>query len=171
MRPLWLLLAAAASFSPAASPALGQEALHNTLSGVSPRGAEGDLVARLEHCARIAEAGRRLSCYDALALDRTPPAFDGRLGSRTEPFTVDRPTLLRFENDDVIMVVYLLDEKGEVFQNLHRGGRGLGEYEIRRLGTYSLQVNASGSWRVWLTPLEDEADLEGVTETGEEEEN
>ncbi|WP_018634193.1 hypothetical protein [Neomegalonema perideroedes] len=137
------------------SPAAAQEALHDTLSGIAPRGAEGALVARLEHCARISEAGRRLACFDALALDRVEPAFEGRLGSRTESFEVTAPMLLRFESDDVIMVVYLLDEAGEVFQNLHRAGRGLGEYEIRRPGTYSLQVNASGSWRAWLTPLAD----------------
>ncbi len=158
-----LLIGAASLFSSAAA----QEALRGALSGVSPRGAEGDLVARLEHCAANPEPGRRLACYDALALNRVEPAFEGRLGSRTESFEVAVPTLLRFESDDVILVVYLLDEEGEVFQNLHRGGRGLGEYEIRRLGTYSLQVNASGSWRVWLTPLaEEERETEQEGEAG-----
>lgn len=169
MKPLpkACLFGAAAWLIPAAAALAQEETLNETLSGVAPRGAEGDLIARLEHCARIAQAGPRLSCYDSLALDRTPPAFEGRLGSRTEPFEVSVPTLLRFESDDVIMVVYLLDETGAVFQNLHRAGRGLGEYEIRRLGTYSLQVNASGSWRAWLTPLETH-DAEALQEPEEE---
>lgn len=144
----------------AVSTAQSEEALHQTLSGVTPLGAEGELMLRLEHCAGIAAATRRLACYDDLALKRVAPSFEGRLGARTESFEVATPTLLRFESDDVIMVVYLLDEKGEVFQNLHRGGRGLGEYEIRRLGSYSLQVNASGSWRIWLTPLAEDPPLE-----------
>lgn len=70
----------------------------------------------------------------------------------TEAFEITRPTELRYQSDGVIFVLYLRDAKGEVLQNLHIGGGGDASYLIEKPGTYSLQINGSESWRVWLDP-------------------
>ncbi len=46
--------------------------------------------------------------------------------------------------------MYLRDGDGKVAQNivLHGGGEDI--YLIEKPGTYSLQVNGSETWRIWL---------------------
>lgn len=100
-------------------------------------------------CREVPEPEARLACYDAL----TVPAdleVTGKGSAVTDPFRITEPRLLRFESDDAIMVVYLLDEAGAVVQNLHRGGAGAGEHLIEEPGQYSVQVNATGGWSLRL---------------------
>ena len=51
-------------------------------------------------------------------------------------------------SSDAVMVVYLLNERDEVVQNLHRGGKGEGSYLIEMPGRYHVQVNATGHWKI-----------------------
>ncbi|WP_020180211.1 hypothetical protein [Methylopila sp. M107] len=94
----------------------------------------------------------RLACYDRLAAKVVPPRFSGRLTVETEQFEIDRPTVLRFQSDGPIFVMYLRDAQNHVVQNLHIGGGGEDVYLIDKPGTYSLHINGAETWRVWLEP-------------------
>ena len=69
-------------------------------------------------------------------------------------FTLDVPTRLRYRSQGVIFVLYVLNERGEVLQNLHLGGAGDGDYLIAEPGRYSLQIDGSARWQIWLEALE-----------------
>ena len=107
-----------------------------------------DLAAGLAACRAEVVTRQRLACYDALSAPQASFAASGVGSGTTERFEVAAPSLLRFESLDAIMVAYLLGDGGEVVQNLHHGGAGEGSYLIERPGTYSVQVNASGGWRI-----------------------
>lgn len=109
-------------------------------------------LGEIKACARIETDDERLACFDRAAAKLSAPRFEGRLGMITEPFEISAPTVLRYQSDGVIFVLYLRDSKGEVLQNLHIGGGGEASYLIEKPGTYSLQINGSESWRVWLDP-------------------
>lgn len=106
----------------------------------------------VRNCTGIKDDAKRLECFDAAAKKLTAPRFEGRLGLSTEPFEVPAQTRLRYQSDGVIFVLYLKDAKGEVLQNLHIGGGGEDSYLIESAGTYSLQINGSEGWRVWIEP-------------------
>ncbi|SNB81008.1 hypothetical protein SAMN06265338_11442 [Rhodoblastus acidophilus] len=110
------------------------------------------LAETLLACHAVASAGERLACYDALARAAAPPRFVGHHNAVTELFTLDRPHRLRFRSDGVIFVLYLMDAKGEVIQNLHIGGAGEDEYLIEKPGVYQLRINGAEGWRIWLDP-------------------
>ncbi len=112
-----------------------------------------DVMADLQSCRAEPEPAKRLACYDNLARRNSPPRFSGKLGMRTEPFEINRPYLLRFRSDGVIFVLYVLDAKGDVVQNLHIGGGGEDSYLIEKPGIYSLQIDGSAEWRIWLDPV------------------
>lgn len=103
-------------------------------------------------CAGVKDNAKRLMCFDKATQKLSAPRFEGRLGLSTEPFEVKGRTRLRYQSDGVIFVLYLKDARGEVLQNLHIGGGGEDSYLIETAGTYSLQINGSESWRVWLEP-------------------
>lgn len=111
-----------------------------------------DGLAEVRNCADIKNNTKRLECFDAAAKKLTAPRFEGRLGYSTETFEVPAKTRLRYQSDGVIFVLYLKDAKGEVLQNLHIGGGGEDSYLIEMAGTYSLQINGSEGWRVWIEP-------------------
>lgn len=104
-------------------------------------------------CRAQTDAGLRLACYDALPLaGATAASFTGKGGGMTDAFRIDAPQMLTFESDDVVLVAYLLDDTGAVVQNLHRAGAGAGQFLIESPGTYRVQVNATGNWRVSVGP-------------------
>lgn len=109
-----------------------------------------DLASDLLACRKLGEGPARLACYDGLQVRVAFSEFSGA-GSRViAPFDLPNPARLVFESMDAIMVVYLLDETGQVIQNLHQAGAGSGAYMIDRPGRYGIQVNASGGWRLRL---------------------
>ncbi|PPQ34781.1 hypothetical protein CH337_20630 [Rhodoblastus acidophilus] len=110
------------------------------------------LTTTLLACRAIAQASERLACYDALAREQAPPRFQGHHNAVTELFTLDRPHRLRFRSEGVIFVLYLMNARGEVIQNLHIGGAGEDEYLIDRPGVYQLRINGAEGWRIWLDP-------------------
>lgn len=120
-----------------------------------------NVMVDLQNCRSEAKAGKRLACYDDLARRNSPPRYAGKLGMRTEPFEINRPYLLRFRSEGVIFVLYVLDAKGDVVQNLHIGGGGEDSYLIEKPGTYSLQIDGSAEWRIWLDPATDD-EKEGI---------
>ncbi|MFT3791104.1 MAG: hypothetical protein QM741_08500 [Rudaea sp.] len=103
-------------------------------------------------CHEIKDASKRLNCYDALQDKFEPPFFEGGLTTTTPRFTINGPTLLRYQSDSVIFVMYLKDAHDKVLQNLHIGGGGEATYLIPKAGRYQLEVNGSDSWRVWIDP-------------------
>jgi hypothetical protein len=109
-----------------------------------------DPLADLQACRTVAADAERLACFDREAARLAPPRFAGRHGRITEPFTIERPTSLRFQSDVAIFVMYLKDLEDRVLQNLHLGGSGEDTHLIERPGTYRLEINASESWRIWL---------------------
>lgn len=137
----WMLSAAAAAQPGAAADSV-----------VLTQRQQTDLATALQTCRLQTDERRRLACFDDLARRNAPPRFAGKLGMRSEPFRLDRPHVLRFRSEGVIFVLYLLDEKGDVVQNLHIGGTGEDSYLIERAGTYSLQIDGSAEWRIWLDP-------------------
>lgn len=107
------------------------------------------LAAELQFCREIYSNEDRLACYDGL----TSPvelSIDGKGSAVTQLFEVTEPRVLRFQSSDAIMVVYLLNQDGEVVQNLHRGGAGEGQHVISYPGHYRVQVNATGGWSLRL---------------------
>lgn len=110
------------------------------------------LVSELQNCRSIETERERLQCYDDVAKRNVPPTFEGKLGFKTKPFHIDRAHLLRFRSQGVIFVLYLFDEQGNVLQNLHVGGGGEDSYLIESAGTYSLQIDGSARWQIWLEP-------------------
>lgn len=106
--------------------------------------------ADLPACRALPDDGARLACYDALPLPAAM-AFSGNGSGMAGPFTITAPRMLGFASDDAILVAYLLDDAtGAVVQNLHHGGAGAGRFLIEAPGTYRVQVNASGGWRIEL---------------------
>lgn len=116
-----------------------------------PRG----LVAELQNCLSIVTDGKRLGCYDDVARRNAPPTYQGKLGFRTRPFSINSPHVLRFRSEGVIFVLYVFDENGEVIQNLHIGGGGEDSYLIEKPGIYSLQIDGSARWQIWIEPVRD----------------
>ena len=104
----------------------------------------------LAECRRAASDPARLACYDALPLpdEHDRIVFTGS-GSKSLPaFHAEAQALLRFHSDDAVFVAYLLDRHGAVVQNLHHGGSGAGQHLVEAAGSYRLQINAIGGWRV-----------------------
>jgi hypothetical protein len=119
---------------------------------LQPAMAARDNLEAIRGCIKIAAADERLKCFDSEIRKLTKPTFEGRLDVVTEPFTIEVPTLLRFQSDGVIFVLYVKTIKDEVVQNLHIGGGGESTYLIEKPGTYFLQVNGAEGWRIWLEP-------------------
>lgn len=111
-----------------------------------------DMIGALQTCREELQQEERLACYDALARQNAPPRFSGKLSYKTKPFLLERAHLLRFRSQGVIFVLYLLDEQGNVLQNLHLGGGGEDSHLIEKPGTYSLQIDGSARWQIWLDP-------------------
>lgn len=121
-----------------------------------------EIVAALQSCRAIKDNKTRLGCFDDVARKNAPPKFSGKLGYKTDPFQINRPHVLRYRSKGVIFVLYLLDEKGEVIQNLHIGGGGEDTYLIEQTGTYSLQIDGSAGWKIWLDPVEPDQKPKGI---------
>lgn len=107
----------------------------------------------LRRCLTVVEDAARLVCYDRAVHSLIEPRFKGRLSAVTEPFEVSGPTRMRFQSDGAIFVMYLRAADGAVVQNLHLGGGGEDSYIIQQAGRYSLHINGSEGWRIWLEPL------------------
>jgi hypothetical protein len=117
-----------------------------------PASADRDSLAGIRGCMDEQADDARLKCFDKEIRKLVKPTFEGRLDVVTEPFTIDGPTILRFQSDGVIFVLYLKTIRDEVVQNLHIGGGGESTYLIEKPGTYFLQVNGAEGWRIWLEP-------------------
>lgn len=117
-----------------------------------PAGAEG-LKQAMETCRTLTQAAERLACYDRLPAVVPSAVFTGFGNGVTAPFGIAAAQVLRIESADIIMVGYLLREDGSVALNLHKGGQGVLETLIAEPGRYSLQINASGAWKAWLSPV------------------
>ncbi|MEQ8824427.1 MAG: hypothetical protein RIC14_08640 [Filomicrobium sp.] len=120
--------------------------------------AERDIVAALQTCRKVTEADRRLSCFDEVAKRNAPPLYSGKLGVKTKPFKLAGPHVLRYRSEGVIFVLYLLDEAGDVVQNLHIGGGGEDTFLIEKAGVYSLQIDGSARWKIWIDPVQTSAE-------------
>lgn len=134
------LIAAAVLLLSTTATALGQ--------AVEIEGLRRDFQA----CHAIADAKMRLPCYDAMVTKIEKPTFEGKLSEELPFFKVDHATMLRYQSDGPIFVMYLKDEKGAIVQNLHIGGGGESTFLITKPGTYNLQVSGTDTWRVWVEP-------------------
>lgn len=112
----------------------------------------GELQAALQACHAIAAPESRLACYDGLVAIEPLAHFAGKGSAVTAAFVLTGAARLNFASQDVVMVIYLLDDTGAVVQNLHRAGAGEGSFLIRKPGTYSIQVNATGTWQIDVVP-------------------
>lgn len=124
---------------------------------------ERSLIRALEICRKTSSEDERLSCYDALAKKNAPPDYSGKHSFKTPTFILSRPHRLRYQSEGVIFVLYLLDDKGNVLQNLHIGGGGEDSFVIKNPGTYALHINGSKTWRIWIEPVH-ETNIETTTE-------
>ena len=128
---------------------------------VAAVGTHIDVVSALQSCRKIANPAARLACFDASARRFAPPTLQGKLGHVSDVFSLAGPHVLRYRSHGVIFVLYLRDGKGNVLQNLHLGGRGEAEYLIERAGEYSLKIDGSAAWEIWLEPAAG-ADITGI---------
>jgi len=120
----------------------------------SPAGA-GEARNGARGCLAVQPDDARLACYDREVRNLVAPNFSGRLSKTTDSFLIKEPTVLRYQSDGAILVLYLKASDNTVVQNLHIGGGGEDTYLIDRPGTYSLDVSGSESWRIWLEPQSD----------------
>jgi len=109
-----------------------------------------DIPNELQGCRKMSDRDQRLACFDGLAVRHSPPRFAGRHGATTDVFTITAPQQLRYQSDGAIFVMYLRDADGGVVQNIVLHGGGEDRYRIAKPGSYSLQVNGSETWRIWL---------------------
>lgn len=117
-----------------------------------PVAAGTDVVSALQLCRKMSDPEARLACFDASARRFAPPTLKGKLGHVSEVFSLGGPHILRYRSHGVIFVLYLRDGEGNVLQNLHLGGRGEAEYRIEQPGKYSLKIDGSAAWEIWLEP-------------------
>lgn len=108
------------------------------------------LRTAIQDCRQREDDDARLRCYDRLHLLLEPPTYQGSLSQTTPTFVVETPTIIRYQSDGAIFVMYLQDAEGAIVQNLHLGGGGESRHEINAPGTYRLQVNGSETWRIWI---------------------
>lgn len=115
------------------------------------------LLNALDDCRKIIQENSRLACYDTLDIvalqEQAAPRFQGKRTEKTEIFTVNTPTRMRYKSDGAIFVLALHRENGDVVQNLHIGGSGEDSYLIEQPGQYFLRVNGSTTWKIWLEEL------------------
>lgn len=136
-------------------PVVGMVSLGLVLSsaaGAGDAGVDGSVRQAFAKCRVVEDDRERVRCYDKLSTMLAPPRFQGRLTAQTDLFEIGEPTVLRYESDGPIFVMYLKDAGGGTVQNLHIGGGGVATFLIETPGTYSLQVSGSESWRIWLDP-------------------
>ncbi|MEM6606719.1 MAG: hypothetical protein AAF671_13225 [Pseudomonadota bacterium] len=158
LRACFFTLLVAAGFS--SGSACGADLVSDDIRE-APRSPIAALRNALQDCRALPDA-KRLACFDQLAQANAPPDYSGKLGFRTELFTVAEPTRLRFRSQGVIFVLYVLTESNEVLQNLHLGGGGEGDYVIKNPGRYKLQIDGSARWQIWLEPAEELASSTGT---------
>lgn len=120
--------------------------------GLAAPASARDQLDRTQACLVVIDNADRLACFDREVRKLVPPRYSGRLSVVTERFRIDSPTMLRFQSDGAIFVLYLKTGVDEMVQNLHIGGGGESTYLIEAPGVYFLQVNGSESWRIWLEP-------------------
>lgn len=116
--------------------------------------AEGpDRMAQaLMACRSIAEPADRLDCFDAIVVPSSDLSrqFDG-FGTGSVPLLyAEAGTVVEYESGDAILLIDLLDARGEVLRNLHRAGSGTGRHVIERSDFYGMEVTATGNWRIVL---------------------
>ena len=119
------------------------------------RAAGTDVVSALQLCRKIEDPEARLACFDNSARRFAPPTLQGKLGHVSDVFSLTEPHVLRYRSHGVIFVLYLRDGEGNVLQNLHLGGRGEAEYLIEWPGEYSLKIDGSAAWEIWLEPIKE----------------
>lgn len=110
--------------------------------------ASDDLDADIGRCRTVADPVSRLACYDALADGLGAITFSGAGSYVTPAFQAHKGNRLFFENMDAVLVIYLLDADGAVVQNLHKGGAGSGSFVFETDGTFSIQIDATGRWKL-----------------------
>lgn len=103
-------------------------------------------------CARLAEPMPRLACYDKVMEQHFSAAFTGYKNQRTPLFEVLEPACLRFRNEDVMLVVYLREEGGQLLHSETQAAPGESYLAVPAAGRYYLEIHASGGWKVWLEP-------------------
>lgn len=110
--------------------------------------AEGALL----ECRRVAAPMPRLACYDRTMEQHFSAAFAGDKNGRTPLFEVTEPVRLRYRNEDVMLVIYLRGEAGQLLGSETQAAPGESYLAIPAPGRYFLEIHASGGWKVWIEP-------------------
>lgn len=130
-----LLAALAAPGALAADPALGDAA-----------------AAALRACRAEAGDDARLACYDRAVDRHLSFDFAGRGRESTAVFTSPGPFRVRYRNEDVIFVIYIYRTGGELVRS-YGTGPGEGHLDVDASGEFYIEVKATGTWKLWVTPL------------------
>lgn len=115
-----------------------------------------NVINEIQQCRQVSLSTERLNCFDELAKRFAPPFMKGKNGAVSPVFEVDSPQLLRYRSYGVIFVLYLRDAEGNVLQNLHLGGTGEDQYLIEHAGQYTLKIDGSDRWEIWLEEAAEE---------------
>ena len=104
-----------------------------------------------EHCGRLCRASTAfllMLVSPAIAGDQEIINYSGQGHMVTRPFTADGPWEAQFDAPDALFI-YLLGPDGkatDLVANQVSGGHG--SYYSARAGTYSLQIDGFGTWKV-----------------------
>jgi len=84
----------------------------------------------------------------AIAGDQEINRYSGQGHMVTRPFTADGPWEAKFDSADALFI-YLLAPNGETIDLVaNQASGGHGSYYSARAGTYSLQIDGFGAWKV-----------------------
>lgn len=130
-----------------------------------------DAVAQaIMTCRAIEGSDQRLACFDAIQVVPSGVArhFDGFGTGSIPQFHAEAGTVVEYESGDAILLIDLLDARGEVLRNLHRAGSGIGQHVFDRSGLYKMRVTATGTWQIRLNDPRPHRGPKGKIETGSE---
>ncbi|MDT0635255.1 hypothetical protein [Spectribacter hydrogenoxidans] len=125
----------AASGVLAADPALGDKA-----------------AAALRSCRAQTGDNDRLACYDRAVDRHLSFDFAGHGRESTAVFTSPGPFRVRYRNEDVIFVIYIYRTSGKLVRS-YGTGPGEGHLDVDTSGEFYIEVKATGTWKLWVTPL------------------
>jgi len=109
----------------------------------------GDVRQFFLTCQQQPDETLRLQCYDKTVEQHFSYDFSGVGARRTEVFNRSQAFQVKYQNNDVIFVIYVFRANGDLVKS-YGTGPGTGILKIAEQGEFYIEVKATGAWRLWL---------------------